>query len=119
MADITGFLRGSLLKASDLNTPVITRVTGTQVKQFPDSERPTLILITDDGGITLNKTRLAACVAAWGGDDTAWTGKRVKLVRGVTKFQGKTIDCIDLVCAGSAPKPETRPAPIGDDDIPF
>lgn len=118
MTDVSKFLRGAILKAADIISPLTATVTGTESKTFDDSSRPTLILNTTEGAVSLNKTRLSACVDAWGTDSDKWVDRLVKITQGETNYSGKRVPCITLQCS-KKPAIERRPAPTADDDIPF
>ena len=56
----------------------------------------------DIKGVVLNLTR-AEAIAALAGDDTdGWPGTRIQLVRAVTRFQGRKVDCIAIEAPSSA-----------------
>ncbi len=73
----------------------------------------------------LNQTRSEAIAAIAGSDDDDdWVGVRIRLQKGRTKFQGRSVACIDIV-APSEPavkrppaKKATTAAPEPDDPLP-
>jgi hypothetical protein len=60
----------------------------------------------DVKGVVMNLTKMEAIATIAGtDDDDEWAGVKIRLQKGRTKYQGKTVACIEIV----AP-PKTRPA---------
>ena len=90
-------------------------------------------------GMSLNKTKNAILMAAFGADSNNWVGKTVQLSPGKTTYMGNAVDCINVAIpqadgtASFDPTEPQNPAPappaqgggiaaasgIDDDDVPF
>jgi hypothetical protein len=90
------------------------------------AELKPILFFRDKGakGVVLNLTRAEAVETIAGTfDDNQWAGVRVRLQKGKTLYQGKRVDCVDIVAPPAAPptkrskgKPSSEPEP--DDPMP-
>ena len=68
--------------------------------------------------VVMNQTKSEAIGRIAGtDDDDEWVGVRIRLQKGRTKFQGKTVDCIEIVAPPAPPakRPTAKKAPTGPD----
>lgn len=88
--------RAGFLKASDVKAGTIHGTIATIDIEEIGRENKVVIGFDDlDQDWVLNKTNAEVLAGAWGDDMDTWVGKVVALKLGKTKFQGKTVDCID------------------------
>jgi len=128
---------GSTLKTEDLQgRPVRAVVESVDFEEIGQEKERKLVmhLVGKDKTLVMNKTKAEAMEAITGTDDyEQWAGHQIVLAPGTTKYQGKTVGCIDIRAPrATAPAPAPAPAPrrqvelpgdeeppITDDDIPF
>ena len=117
------------LQAADLDSPLDVTIKTVLNEMIGSGERAELkpVITFREKGIkpvVLNMTRSEAIerIAA-SSDDDDWGGVRIRLQRGTTRYQGKTVDCIDVVpspvAATKRPPRQARSAePEPDDPMP-
>jgi hypothetical protein len=125
------------LSAGDLQgkEPTVTITQITMEKMTDGQNKPCIFVNNRPKGIILNKTNAMAIASMYGKNTDAWIGKKIKLVKVWTDFQGKPVEAIRLVppgietmqergMAAQAPAnpPPAQPDDYGalmDDEIPF
>lgn len=90
------------LSASDLQgkepTVVITQMT--MEKMTDGQNKPCIFVNNRPKGIVLNKTNAMAIASIYGKNTDGWIGKKIKLVKVWTDFQGKPVEAIRIVQPG-------------------
>jgi hypothetical protein len=111
------------LQASDLDVPIdatISHMVEEQIGTGDHAEKKPVLYFREKWvkGVVMNQTRSEAVERIAGTpDDDEWVGVRVRLQKGRTKFQGKTVDCIDIVAPPAKRPPIGKPvAPTEPDD---
>lgn len=126
------------LSAADLQgkepTVIITQFT--MEKMTDGQNKPCIYVNNRPKGVILNKTNAMAIASMYGKIIDGWIGKRIKLVKVWTDFQGKPVEAIRIVppgvetmqergMAAQAPaspppaQPDDYGAALQDDEIPF
>ncbi len=111
---------GKYLQTTDLDVPMvatIARVTTETVGGGTDAESKPVAHFQepDTKPLVLNLTRCEAIATIAEDEDTdGWAGVRIKLSRGTTRFQGKTIPCI-VVDAPPRKPTDRKPPNVADD----
>lgn len=91
----SGILNAECVKADET---LVKEIEGMERTSFEGQKAERLMLIFTDGTkLVLNQTRLKATAALLGTDLNTWPGKSVGMRRGSTKYQGRDVDCIDVV----------------------
>jgi len=121
---IDGLFPSKYLKASDVDEPLVLRISGVEVDTMNDgSKKPVLYFSNSAKGLVLNKTNANVLSQIYGDETGNWEGKPIKLIASTTDFQGKVVDCIRLrppksVAASAATKAAVKAnAPEGFDDL--
>jgi hypothetical protein len=136
--NMTDYLNSNLFKAVDIESNVRIEATIVSVRDRDFEDGTTKPIIYTDylgKGVVLNATRLKALIAAWGVNPDNLIGKKVVISRGMTRYQGNDVPCVEVepVVAnriGATARPALKavepPAPPTgrgsgelDDDIPF
>jgi hypothetical protein len=109
------FLRSADVKIRPL-VVIVSHVEMQLVGQGPDQVRKPVLIFEDEAKpMVLNRTNFEILEGVLGDSDN-WSGHRVKISCGPTKFQGKTVDGLRVAAARTAVKP---PEPvIVEDDFP-
>jgi hypothetical protein len=123
MAHFKKSFPSKFLQASDLDTPITATIASVRSENVGSGPNQELKLVAyfseiDLKPMVLNLTKSEALASLAGDDDTdAWTGTRISLSRGQTRYQGKTVGCI-VVSAPPKTKPPkaARPATTPPDD---
>jgi hypothetical protein len=90
------------LQVSDLDSPLIATIADVKAETVGSGENQERKLVVhfeepDVKAVVLNLTRAEAIESIVGDPDTArWPGHRVRLFKGVTRYQGKRVACISL-----------------------
>jgi len=116
------------LQASDLDAPIDATIKAVENELIGTGDRAELkpVLLFREKTVkpvVLNLTRSEAIATIAGADDDdEWVGVRVRLQRGSTRYQGKKVDCIDIVAPPVVPptkrsKGKTSSVPEPDDPI--
>jgi hypothetical protein len=115
MPDYHEAFPGKYLRAEDVTQPFVADIRHVgfeDVGQGADTKRKLVAYFNDhEAGLVLNKTRAEALAAITGSDDyDDWIDTRVRIVRGTTKFGGKTVNCVAIEPATvkAAPKAARR-----------
>ena len=112
---------GKYLQTTDLDVPMvatIARVTKETVGGGADAESKPVAHFQepDTKSLVLNLTRCEAIATIAEDEDTdGWAGVRIRLSRGTTRFQGKTMACI-MVDAPPRKPTDRKPVPNAQDD---
>lgn len=112
------------LSASDLQgkEPTVTITQLTMEKMTDGQNKPCIFVNNRPKGIILNKTNAMAIASMYGKNTDGWIGKRIKLVKVWTDFQGKPVEAIRLIQPGfedtepRAPAPQQPAPPASSDD---
>ena len=112
---------GSFLKTEDLqgksvrvNVESVSLETIKGHEGAADEHKLVAKFVGKDKGLVLNKTRCEQMESLFGTDDyEQWVGP-VQLNPGTTKYQGKTVGCVDI---GPATAGKPKPAPVVDEDV--
>lgn len=128
------------LSAADLQgkEPTVTITQLTMEKMTDGQNKPCIFVNNRPKGIILNKTNAMSIASMYGKHTDGWIGKKIKLVKVWTDFQGKPVEAIRIVPpSGDDGFDERGPgvamqSPVtvtsvggqpsvqsGDDDIPF
>lgn len=117
------------LKAADIPEEgrvfTIKDVEEEDFKQDGITETKVLLYFREcEKGLILNKTNGNTVFDLCGEDTDDWPGKKIKLITGVTTFNGKTVDCIrvstkPVAARKAAPVPVASEADDEDDGVPF
>lgn len=125
------------LSAADLQgkEPTVTITQMTMEKMTDGQNKPCIFVNNRPKGIVLNKTNAMSIASMYGKNTDSWIGKKIKLVKVWTDFQGKPVEAIRIVQPGvdtmqergfeaqaPAAPPPARPDDYGatlDDEIPF
>jgi hypothetical protein len=128
------------LKASDLDDgPIdatIKEIVNETIGQGDRQELKPVLYCREKGvkGVVMNLTKMEALEQIAGtSDDDDWPGLKIRFQKGRTKYQGKSVDCIDIVKppapATKRPSPKKRstepepddplPTDVDDDEVPF
>lgn len=104
------------LKAADIPEEgrVFTVKTVEEEEFKNDGETQNKVIVyfrESEKGLVLNKTNGNTMFDLCGEDTDEWPGKRVKLVTGVTTYQGRTVDCIRVSTKPVPPK-KVAPPPV-------
>lgn len=106
------------LKAEDLQgrevTVTIDRVV---VEKLGQDDKPIMYFQGKQKGVVLNKTNATNIGSVYGGETTAWTGKKVTLFPAWVDFQGKSVQAIRIrpafdQQAQQQPVPQPVAAPV-------
>lgn len=101
------------LKAEDLQgrevTVTIDRVV---VEKLGQDEKPIMYFQGKQKGVVLNKTNATNIGSVYGGETTAWTGKKVTLFPAWVDFQGKSVQAIRIRPAFDQQAQAPQPAPV-------
>jgi hypothetical protein len=90
------------LQVSDLDSPIVATIKSVSSENVGSGESAELKLVVrfkeaDVKSVVLNLTRAEAIEGIVGdGDTDKWTGHRIKLHRGSTRYQGKRVACIAI-----------------------
>lgn len=112
---------GKYLQTTDLDVPMvatIVRVTTETVGVGADAESKPIahFVEPDTKSLVLNVTKCEAIAAIAEDEDTdGWAGVRIRLSRGTTRYQGKTVACI-VVDAPPRQPTNRKPVPHAPDD---
>ena len=134
--NMTDYLNSNLFKAVDIESNVRIEATIVSVRDRDFEDGTTKPIIYTDylgKGVVLNATRLKALIAAWGVNPDNLIGKKVVISRGVTKYQGNDVPCVEVepvvadriaahgatVTAIGNRREPSKPSGELDDDIPF
>lgn len=101
------------LSASDLQgkEPTVT-ITQISMEKMTDGQtKPCVFINNKPKGIVLNKTNAMAIANMYGKETDNWIGKKIKLVKVWTDFQGKPVEAIRIVQPGAEVMREFGPAP--------
>ena len=99
---MTDFLTSNLINAVSLDPKVKVEATIVSVRsrEFEEGAKTVVkaVIYTDyEGkGVVLNQARLKALIAAWGTNPDNLIGKTVIISRGMTKYQGRDVPCVDI-----------------------
>lgn len=97
------------LQVSDLDVPIVATIASVKAETIGTGDDQELKLVVrftnaDVKACVLNLTRAEAIETIVGDPDTdTWVGHRIKLVKGMTRYQGKRVACISV----EAPGPRT------------
>ena len=111
---------GKYLQTTDLDVPMvatIARVTTETVGVGADAESKPIahFVEPDTKSLVLNVTKCEAIATVAENDDTdGWTGVRIRLSRGTTRYQGKPVACI-VVDAPPRQTTDRKPPNVADD----
>ena len=75
----------------------ISHTTVAQVKDQQDGTTKDKLIVHFEGkekGLMLNNTNFKKIAAAYGADDSNWSGKALLLYRDITEFGGKDVPCL-------------------------
>lgn len=107
---------GSYLKTEDLQgravRVVIERIAEEEIGTEEKGKEKKLVahFFGKEKSLVLNKTKCEALELITGSDDIdAWVGAQIILAPGRTKFQGKTVGCIDIKPGGQVQRPNGQP----------
>jgi hypothetical protein len=108
------------LQASDLDHPVIATIKSVPTENVGSGDNLEEKLVAkfqeDVKGVVLNLTRAEAISAIAGDDDTdTWVGVRIRLSRGMTRYQGKKVPCIVIDAPPKTSRKEVSPSVAPDD----
>lgn len=130
MTKVSDFFGGSLLKASDLQKPLLLTISGWHTQEVLDDGKPVDKLVIEfeeeQRGLMLNKIN-ASVVEELANTDVLeeWAGTKVVLFKDRTTFGNKIVDCIrvrgpkpDKLAAKAADKFE-KEVPVDDAECPF
>jgi len=101
-------------QASDLDVPIDAIVAGVHDELIGSGERAELKPVVTFKEkhvkpVVLNQARAEALATIAGSDDDDdWAGTPVRLQRGSTRFQGKKVDCVEIVAQPEAAPPTRR-----------
>ena len=116
-------LPSKYIKTEELNGRtvdlVIDRVVGEMIKsnEGPDEHKAVVYFVGKDRGMILNATNWDTLESVYGGESDDWAGKEMQLFPTTTRFGSKTVPCMRIQFANSAP-PAPAAAPA-EDEIPF
>jgi hypothetical protein len=101
------------LQVAGLDTPILATIASVRNETVGsrDNQEPKIVVHfqEDVKPVVLNLTRAEAIATIAGDDDTdRWPGTRIRLSRGVTRYQGKRVGCIviDAPTKGKHSKPD-------------
>ena len=113
---------GAFLKAVDVvaSGPQVYTINAVEVVPMKDGKKKLCVTFTEiEQSFLLNKTNALIVGSAYGSDFSKWAGKKLKLMPGKTTFEGRLVDCINVVTSKAVQK---APEPVHDDmndSIPF
>jgi hypothetical protein len=96
---MTDFLTSNLINALSLEPKVKIEasIVSVRPREFEDGTTKAVIYLDFEGkGVVLNQTRLKALIAAFGTSPNNLIGKTVIISRGMTKYQGRDVPCVDI-----------------------
>lgn len=109
----TEYVAAAELKGRDV-TLTIARVQVDELQRKGSSakERKPIIYFTETKKkLVLNKTNAKTIAALYGGEVSAWAGKRITLFPTTDKFGRETVDCIRIRPKAPPAKGQAAPAP--------
>lgn len=102
MPNIDDLYPSKYLSASDLQgkEPTVTITQITMEKMTDGQVKPCIFANNRPKGIILNKTNAMSIASLYGKNTDGWIGKKIKLVKVWTDFQGKPVEAIRIVPPG-------------------
>jgi hypothetical protein len=97
--NMTDYLNSNLFNAAGIEPGVRIEaiIVSVRDRDFDDGTTKPIIYTDYLGkGVVLNATRLKALIAAWGVNPDNLIGKKVVISRGVTKYQGNDVPCVEV-----------------------
>jgi hypothetical protein len=86
---------GTYLKAVDIDDDTTLTITGVEMKEFDDGDKPIVTFDEIDKGFVLNKTNTNSIVTLLGTSETDdWVGKQITLFPTTVDFSGKQVEAI-------------------------
>jgi len=119
--DMTQFLAGAYLQASDITQPTYLQIARVETAQVQDNgsmrTKPALVF-TDNRRAILNKTNTTALAASFGSNSELWIGRQVLVRTEQAMYQGRMVPGLrfypaqqQAVAAAAPPVPPPQPIP--------
>ena len=120
--DMTQFLAGAYLQASDIPQPTYLQIARVETAQMQDGGgikvKPVLVF-TDNRKAVLNKTNTTSLAASFGNNSELWIGRTVLLRAEHAMFQGRMVPALRFYPAqqqatapAAPPTPPPQPAAV-------
>jgi len=99
--NMTDFVNSNYIKAEDLAANILIEAVIADVKRKEFEENgqnvvKPVVTFEDGRQVTLNQTRLAALIRAYGHNSDNWIGKTVVISRGQAQFKGKPVASVKI-----------------------